>query len=467
MIRSNALLKREVLEVDTMNAINDRATSLGKEIFQKINRHKPSIFEKKYWSATMMEWSMRNPELKVNMFRFVDVLPTLRSSGSVVKHLKEYLGEVTKSLGVLAHWAVTTHPKSPLALPTAIGARIGVSQMATQFIAGHDPKSAITPLKKLRGKRIAFTADLLGEYCLSEQEAVAYLNRYLEALTILGGSIHSWPEAKPIIPGHPGESTPLCISVKLTALYSQCGPLNVERSVEVLSDRLSQIVRKAKEVKAIIYVDAEDSGNNEIIYKTFKNVFGSAEFRDFPYPGIVVQAYSTAAAGIIEDLLAFSRKRGAPIAVRLVKGAYWDHETISCEQNNWPCPLFKFKESTDANYERLTRVLIDNHKLIFPAFASHNIRSLSHACAYAESSNLLPKDFELQMLFGMADPIGFAFRDKGYLVRQYVPLGEMLPGMGYLIRRLLENTSNESFLRHTFFENDQIDELLKEPRMKD
>jgi RHH-type proline utilization regulon transcriptional repressor/proline dehydrogenase/delta 1-pyrroline-5-carboxylate dehydrogenase len=463
----NTAWKFEVEETPGMNVVNQKTIELGKDIFAKINRHKPSILNKKFWSATMMEWSMKNPELKVNMFRFVDVLPTLRSSSSVAKHLTEYLSPVTKNMGALFHWATSVSPYSPRAFLTTVGAKFGVGQMATQFIAGRDPQSAEEPLKNLRRQKIAFTADLLGEYCLSEKEAEAYLERYMEALSVLGKRIHHWPESKPIISGHPGDATPLCISVKLTALYSQCGPLNVEKSVEVLSERLSRIVRKAKEVSASIYVDAEDSGNNEIIYKTYKNVFGSPEFRNFPYPGIVVQAYSTAANGIIDDLLEFSRRRGTPIAVRLVKGAYWDHETISCEQNNWPCPLFKNKESSDANYEAMTRKLIDNHKLIFPAFASHNIRSLSHACMYAEEAGLSPKNFELQMLFGMADPICFAFRDRGYLIRQYVPLGEMLPGMGYLIRRLLENTSNESFLRHTFFDQDKIEDLLKEPQMKD
>jgi len=150
-----------------------------------------------------------------------------------------------------------------------------------------------------------------------------------------------------------------------------------------------------------------------------------------------------------------------------VKGAYWDHETISCDQNDWECPLFRIKESSDANYELLSKKLIDHHDLILPAFGSHNVRSLAHACTYAKMKGLQPKDFELQMLFGMADPIAQAFIDEGYLVRQYTPLGEMLPGMGYLIRRLLENTSNESFLRHTFFEDDKIEDLLRQPEMRE
>jgi RHH-type proline utilization regulon transcriptional repressor/proline dehydrogenase/delta 1-pyrroline-5-carboxylate dehydrogenase len=101
-----------------------------------------------------------------------------------------------------------------------------------------------------------------------------------------------------------------------------------------------------------------------------------------------------------------------------------------------------------------------------PAFGSHNIRSLSHACCYAEHIGLSPRDFEIQVLYGMAEPIAEAFMKRGYLVRMYVPLGELLPGMGYLVRRLLENTSNESFLKHTFFDSDEVSTLLREPHMQ-
>jgi RHH-type proline utilization regulon transcriptional repressor/proline dehydrogenase/delta 1-pyrroline-5-carboxylate dehydrogenase len=240
--------------------------------------------------------------------------------------------------------------------------------------------------------------------------------------------------------------------------------LNFERSVEVLSNHLTSIARRAKQVGGSMYVDAEDTGNNAIIYEAFKRVFGSPEFRAFPYPGIVLQAYSKYAENRAAELLDFAKSRGAPIAVRLVKGAYWDFERVVSAQNHWEFPLYKKKESSDACFERLSRFLIDHRHHFLPAFGSHNIRSLSHACCYAESKGLTPKDFEIQVLYGMADPIAAAFRQRGYLVRMYVPLGEVLPGMGYLVRRLLENTSNESFLRHTFFDDPEVGSLLREPR---
>ena len=248
-------------------------------------------------------------------------------------------------------------------------------------------------------------------------------------------------------------------------MYSQCGPLNFARSVDILSERLAPIVQLAQQTGAALNVDAEDSANNPIIYEVFKRTFGSGAGRDFVNPGIVVQAYARESEAVLRDLISFAKQRGGPIAVRLVKGAYWDYETISSRQQNWPSPLFAHKESTDAHYESMTRLMIDNREWCLPAFASHNVRSLAHACCYAREKGLTPADFELQMLYGMAEPIARAFSSLGYLVRLYVPLGDMVIGMGYLVRRLLENTSNESFLKHTFFDAASTDSLLAAPKM--
>lgn len=447
--------------------LNSEIIALGREIFKQIDRAKPSAFDKNYWSGRVMEWSMKHPEFKVNMFRLVDVLPTLRTSSQIATHVNEYLGAVGSEISKILGWGLNVNPDSLRAKLLALIVKKSVREMASQFIAGQSPEEALKPLKRLRRNGIAFTVDLLGEFSLSEKEGVEYVDRYVEALDVFGQEIPKWQEAEPIIQNHPGESSPICISVKLSALYSQCSSVNADRSVEVLSERLSTIARRAKKIGALLYVDAEDSDNNIVVYRTFKKVFGDQEFLDFPYPGIVLQAYAKGAEQIYNDLLAFAKARRAPISIRLVKGAYWDYETIISSQNNWPSPLFSRKESSDANYEKISKLLLDNHEHTFPAFGSHNVRSLAHACTYAKSVSVPNNRFELQMLFGMADPIAKAFVDNGYLVRQYVPLGPIIPGMGYLIRRLLENTSNESFLRHTFFDSDAVDTLLKEPILRE
>ncbi len=445
-------------------SLNDDIQRFGAEIFKGIAQETPSTLNKNFWISKVMEWSMRKPDFKLNLFRLVDVLPSLHSKRAIASHIAEYLTGPAREINFLLGWAANLNPRSLRGLAGAFAMERGVHEIASLFIAGDTPSRALKKIQKLRRDRLCFTIDLLGEFCVSEREAEAYLARYLEALTVLSQALPQWPESAPLIEGHPGDRTALCISVKLTALYSQCSPLNFDRSVQVLSGRLSAIVKKAVEINASLYVDAEDSNNNPIIYETFKRVFGG-EFKSFPYPGIVLQGYARDSQKILDDLLAFARTRGTPIALRLVKGAYWDYESVMCAQQGYPSPLFANKESTDAHFELLTRHLIDNHEICLPAIASHNIRSLSHACLYAERKGLSQKNFELQMLYGMAEPIAKTFSKKGYLVRLYVPLGDMFVGMGYLVRRLLENTSNESFLRHTFFDEKEISYLLREPQM--
>lgn len=447
-------------------SINDQTIQFGTEIFAQMTKEKPSFFGKKFWSSQIMEWSFQRPALKHNLFRLVDVLPALTSSSDIADHLRVYLGDEAASLHPWAGWSMSAPQNSLRAKVLAYSVKRGVKEMAYQFIAGASPKESIKQLRRLRRSGFAYTIDLLGEYSLSETEALEYLKRYTDCIDLLIKAVPRWSESKQLIKDHMGESSPASVSVKLSALYSQCYPLNTEKSIKVLSERLAVILRKARPLNCQIYCDAEDSGKWEIVNGTFKNVFSLPEFADYPLPGIVIQAYATGAEEVVREMITFARSRGQKIAVRLVKGAYWDYETAMAEQHCWESPLFAIKKDTDANYEKLSRLLLDNIDAVYPAFGSHNVRSLSHACCYAEMKGIDKTQFELQVLFGMADPIALAFKRKGYLVRHYVPVGDLIPGMGYFVRRLLENTSNESFLRHTFFDERKVQDLLQDPAGK-
>lgn len=443
--------------------------SLGTRIFDRIKREAPGPLSSSYYRNLIMEWSMRDPEFKTNLFRLVDVLPVLESDKSVAEHVDLYLRESASKINRFFGWLIPTRPNLLYAKFVSQIVKRSVREMAGQFIAGEDPDRALPLLRGLRRERLAFTVDLLGEFCVSEKEARDYLARYLDTLNVLEREILTWrdEERRPIVPKHPCDATPACISIKLSALYSQCSPLNFDRSVEVLTERLGIIAKAALKVPASIYVDAEDSGNNPIIYETFKSVFGSSPLKSIPYPGIVVQAYARGAMELTRGLVDFAIRRGSPIAIRLVKGAYWDSETVSAAQNGKLSPLFRTKESSDANFELISRYLLDNREHVFPAFGSHNVRSLTHAIAYADAIGATQSEFELQMLYGMATDIGKAYRDDGYLVRMYVPIGEMISGMGYLVRRLLENTSNESFLRLSSRKGTDPMYLLSRPEFRD
>ena len=442
-----------------MNNLEFQLQEFGKEIFKEISNVKNPIISKKYWIQKGMGLSMKYPNLKKDLFRLVDVFPALKTSQkksqTVIKHAELFLGSSLKEINPIFYYLLRC--SNSVLIRNAVSKLIesNITMMANQYIVGEEPKTAFNNLRQLTKDGFLYTVDLLGEFCLCEKDAENYKNRYLDCLSLLDKDFKNLSSSK--------TESSVCISVKLTALYSQCSGINFKKSVKIISERLSVIVAKAKELNAQVYIDAEDAENNYIIYEVFKQVFSSEEFRDFPTPGIVVQVYFKEAEKIINDLIKITDKRSSKIAIRLVKGAYWDHETTLCQQNNWENPLFAEKHESDKNFEYLTKHLMNNNSQVFAAIASHNIRSLSHACCYAQNIGLRKEDYELQMLYGMAEPIAHAFKKKDYSIRYYCPIGDLIVGMGYLVRRLLENTSNESFLRHVFFDEKNIEELLITP----
>ena len=143
--------------------------------------------------------------------------------------------------------------------------------------------------------------------------------------------------------------------------------------------------------------------------------------------------------------------------MRLVKGAYWDHEVVEARQHGWNAPVFESKADCDRNFEELTRRLLDARPLVRVAVASHNLRSVAHALAHAGDD-----DLEIQVLRGLGDDLAHALAQRGIRVRSYCPVGDLVAGMAYLVRRLLENTANESFL-HEQARGVDIEELLAAP----
>ncbi|NLU22555.1 MAG: L-glutamate gamma-semialdehyde dehydrogenase [Phycisphaerae bacterium] len=253
------------------------------------------------------------------------------------------------------------------------------------------------------------------------------------------------------------------VSLKLSSLDPNFDPISPETSVPRVLARLRPIFREARKLGAFVNIDMEQYKYKDLTLRTFREVLEEPEFRDWPDVGIVLQAYLVDTERDLEEMIAWVRKRGTPIAIRLVKGAYWDFETAWAIQQGWPVPVWTQKWQSDAQYEAMARRLLDVRGLIRPALASHNVRSLAAALAYAESVGASSREFEIQMLYGMGDPLKTAIVEMGYALRVYTPFGELIPGMAYLIRRLLENSSNESFLKQSFIACEPLDRLLADP----
>ena len=442
--------------------IENRIEKIGTEIFQKTeNVNSGNIFNKDWWYGKVMDWSMKNTQFKINMFRFVDVLPYLNSGSEVHRHLKEYFTEGGEKLPSFFNFGMGVGALAPGLLAKSL--RKNVTEMARMFIAGEDPKDALKVLEKHRAKKVAFTADLLGEACLSEKEALEYQSRYIDMIQYLSKASETWKHDPLLDENHLGEIPKVNVSVKLSSLYSQIKIAAWHESKEILKERLRPVLQYAKERNVFLNLDLEQYEIKDLTIEVFKELAMEPAFVNYPHFGLVVQAYLRDSFKECESLIEYSKKRGTPVTVRLVKGAYWDYETIDSEQKRWHFPVYTNKKESDANYEKCAKLLLDNYQHIWLAIGSHNVRSISACIAYAEEKSIPKNAFEIQMLYGMADDFKQALIAMDFRVREYAPIGELIPGMAYLVRRLLENTSNESFLKSKFVDHTEIKELMKDP----
>src|SRR5213592_3718734 len=432
-----------------MSSLQREIEARGERIFTLVDQHPESLFSKAGFYQRMMGLSMRDEHFKVQMFRFVEVLPSLRKSGDIVQHLEEYFAGMRNGFARVVPWI------------SAFILRLNVSGMARQFIAGKNCQDVMKTLRKRRARKIGFTVDLLGEAIVSEKEADEYAERCLDLLDCLARETRGWTNP---LEKNSGLFPVVNLSVKISALYSQMNPADPADAIAHLAPKLRPILSRARELGAFINFDMESYAHKNITLELFKTIFTEAEFKDWPHAGIVIQAYLRDAETDLRSLIDWGRARGTRFTVRLVKGAYWDYETIKSRQNGWNCPVYFQKPESDVNFEALSRVLLENESIVTAAFGSHNVRSIAHAQAFADELGIDRSRFEFQLLYGMAGPIKRALVEMGYRVREYCPVGELLPGMSYFVRRLLENTSNEGFLRAKFSENVSAEELLRDPK---
>lgn len=443
-----------------LEAIEERTQSLGREIFQRVRR--PTLFPLglAWWENRLMDWCMSDEALKVQMLRFVDVFPMLRRASAVTRYLTEYFPTEDRRLPGLIRWGGRVAKRAlPLRPPVAGGTRWGITRTARRFICGSNVEEALWTLRRLEAGGMAFTVDILGEATISEPEAVEYTRRYIELIEGLGSD----PQLQQPKPEWAPWGPRVNVSVKLSALDANFDPIDPEGTARRVKARLREILRAARRHRAFINLDMERYAYQELTLKIFCEILEEEEFSELSDFGIVLQAYLRDAEQTLGALLDWARREDKRFTVRLVKGAYWDYETIHAIQMHWPIPVFQKKGQSDAQFERMVLTLLENHQQVRLAIGSHNIRSIALTLAAAERMGVPSERVEVQMLYGMGDPIKAALVELGYFLRIYTPFGEMIPGMAYLVRRILENTANESFLKQSFFEGVSVEELLKKP----
>jgi RHH-type transcriptional regulator, proline utilization regulon repressor / proline dehydrogenase / delta 1-pyrroline-5-carboxylate dehydrogenase len=435
----------------------------GREFFAAAAGDAPAIFRKEGWIGTVLDRAMRHEEFKTRLFRFVDVLPSLASDESLMRHLREYFEAAEEEL-------IAAGDRDPAAAgkgreyPFAAGIRRNFEILARQFVIGENIDQTLETMKDLRRQGLGFTTDILGEAAVSEKEARRNQNHYLALLAALAEAQAEWDSLPPSGSELDWGCAPrLNISIKPTSLYSQAGPASFEHSVQRIHERFVPLVGRAAAIGAFVCIDMEQYAFKDITLEVYRRLRTTDGLRDHHHVGVVLQSYLKDTDRDLAGLLAWARRERVLISVRLVKGAYWDYERIVAEQNGWEAPVYQRKSESDAAWERQACEILKNHDICHFACATHNVRSIAAACEMAAVLKVPDDRYEFQVLYGMAGPISRALQKAVGRVRLYSPYGEMLPGMAYLVRRLLENTASESFLRRRFADELEVEKLLENP----
>jgi RHH-type proline utilization regulon transcriptional repressor/proline dehydrogenase/delta 1-pyrroline-5-carboxylate dehydrogenase len=326
--------------------------------------------------------------------------------------------------------------------------------MGKQFVLGRSIEEALKESRDNRDKGYTHAYDMLGEAALTMKDADYYKQQYVNSIKTITKEEFNNPDApRPTI------------SIKLSALHPRYEASNHERVLTELATTLTELVKLAKEADVGVTIDAEEADRHELSLELFEKVYRSGVCKGWPRFGLVVQAYSKRALPTLCWISALAKECGDEIPVRLVKGAYWDNEIKWTQENGLTgYPVFTRKSHSDISYLACARYLLtdDTDGAIYPQFATHNAQTI---VAIQHMNEAAQRRIEFQRLHGMGDNLydTLMAQDSNMVVRIYAPVGPHRDLLPYLVRRLLENGANSSFVHKLLDADTDVMELVKHP----
>ena len=324
--------------------------------------------------------------------------------------------------------------------------------MAAEFVMGRTIEEALTRARIEPFSRYRFSYDMLGEAALTERDADAYQQAYLLAIAAVGDGALAGDNAN----AHPG------VSVKLSALHPRFEPDHQARTVPLVSERVLELALVASNAGVQLTIDAEEADRLQMTLQVFEQVYRMLAGKHETGFGLAVQAYQKRALDVLKWLNEFSRETQRAIPVRLVKGAYWDTEIKRAqEQGLRDYPVFTLKRNTDVSYLACARYILSECPYLFGQFATHNAHTVSYVYHHARD-----RAFEFQRLHGMGEELYDTVIDADGLnapCRIYAPVGAHEDLLPYLVRRLLENGANTSFVNRINQSDTPMATLVADP----
>ncbi len=329
-----------------------------------------------------------------------------------------------------------------------------IKLLGGQFVCGRTIEEAIKNASKWKEKNYTFSYDMLGEGARMAITADNYFKSYQTAIDAVG---------KTYTANDPYKND--SISIKISALHPRYEESQSDRCLPILIDRVKTLALQAKKYNMILTLDAEEADRLELSFDIFEAVFKDPELAGYDGFGLAVQAYQKRAVSVIDYFVELARAHNKKIPIRLVKGAYWDSEIKRGQERGLDgYPVFTRKQSTDISYLVAADKMLAAHDVIYSAFATHNAYTVSAILHLAEKNGC--KNFEFQRLHGMGQQLydaAYADQKNMPLCRVYAPVGVHQDLLPYLVRRLLENGANSSFVHQVYDKNLPIDMLTQNP----
>lgn len=438
------------------SAVHGRSKQLATVLIEKVNDYHLSLFEK--FSDFGLNLTAQYDLFRVHLLKFLAILPSLDHDKG--KEVKRVLAENIRRLlrdnqqFKIANDRSQTLPKLyevALLITSFIVAltpwfalapmvRILVKMMARRFIAGESIEKSLVTLEALALTKRDATLDQLGELVVSEKEAHHYEEQVIQIIKGLGDQYkRNECNLAGINRAH--------VSIKVSALSSVFKPEAFDFTFERVAPKLKRILLAAQEEAVFINVDAEHYHYRDLVFKIYSKVLlDTPDLKTYAQTGIVIQCYLRDAYVHLLDVVELARKRKLTMPVRLVKGAYWDAETIEARAHSFVAPQFLNKEETDIHFKQMIYSVLKNYPQVQLAVASHNIED------HAFSEALREKDFpatpiiEHQCLHMTYEALSTALAKMNWPTRNYMPIGNLLVGMAYLVRRIMENSSQVGIL---------------------
>jgi RHH-type proline utilization regulon transcriptional repressor/proline dehydrogenase/delta 1-pyrroline-5-carboxylate dehydrogenase len=334
------------------------------------------------------------------------------------------------------------------------GVDLAMRMLGNQFVTGQTIAEALENSRDSETRGYRYSYDMLGEAALTEHDAAQYYASYERAIHAIGRASNGRG-----IKDGPG------ISVKLSALHSRYSRAQHARVMHELLPRLKQLLLLAKQYDIGLNIDAEEADRLELSLDLLEALAFDTDLNGFDGIGFVVQAYQKRCPFVLDYLTDLARRSGRKLMIRLVKGAYWDAEIKRAQMDGLPSyPVYTRKTYTDISYLVCAQKLLAATDVIYPQFATHNAHTLASIYTWAQQQGIT--DYEFQCLHGMGETLYDQVVGKNALnarCRIYAPVGSHQTLLAYLVRRLLENGANSSFVNQIVDENVSVDSLIADP----